>query len=158
MRRLPCARCGDEIAELQPAQSSHFFDQSERIIGAVLIAGGRNDGGPLEGAELYELGTEDGGRIVGRFRTTGSMTAPGYAHAATAFSDDGAGRVLITGGIDTAGPLDTAELYDPATGSFGAAGRMTTARQGHTAPFTPTAASSSGRRRPPGHPPDGRAL
>ena len=115
----------------------------------MLIAGGRNDGGPLEGAELYELGTEDGGRIVGRFRTTGSMTAPRTAelyvprrgtftptgsmharhvgHTAT-FLDDGS--VLIP---DGSGVVDSAETYGPAAGTFTLGAIMTVARQGHTA-------------------------
>ncbi len=56
-----------------------------------------------------------------------SMTRPRELHTATLLTD---GRVLITGGI---GGEETAELYDPATGTFSATGSMTTWREAHTA-------------------------
>jgi hypothetical protein len=46
-------------------------------------------------------------------------------HSATLLPD---GRVLILGGYEGAVPLDDAELYDPETGTFTAAGRMLHAR------------------------------
>ena len=61
---------------------------------------------------------------------TGSMgTARGF-HTATLLQD---GRVLITGGENGSGQLSSAEVYDPATGTFAATGSMGTARYGHTA-------------------------
>ena len=53
-----------------------------------------------------------------------SMTVARRGHAATRLPD---GRVLITGG-ENAGVLNESEIYDPATGSFSAAGNMTGAR------------------------------
>jgi hypothetical protein len=43
------------------------------------------------------------------------------------------GRVLVAGGHDGSGPLDSADLYDPSTGLFTPAGSMTDSRARHTA-------------------------
>jgi len=68
---------------------------------------------------------------VGRFTPTGSMAFARSGHTATLLTD---GTVLVTGGSDAAGPLATAESFDPTTGMFRpAAGMMETARAGHTA-------------------------
>jgi hypothetical protein len=61
------------------------------------------------------------------------MTVPRYYHTATPLGD---GTVLITGSevgtfVDIA--ITSAELYDPATGTFSRTGDMTTARYNHTA-------------------------
>ena len=103
--------------------------------GTVLIAGGTqyNAGfGPaLNSAELYDLST-------GQFVTTGAMANP-RAYAAAAPLPNG--EVLISGGEatfndDPAQPVqfwNTAEIYDPSSGSFSAGGAMTTARTRHFA-------------------------
>lgn len=66
----------------------------------------------------------------GAFTATGSMGIPRAGHAATLLLS---GKVLVTGGGNaTADP--TAELYDPASGTFSpTVGKMTEARSGHTA-------------------------
>ena len=98
--------------------------------GRVLITGGDDRRGELAAAELYDP-------VSGAFTATGAMTATRQGYAATLLRD---GRVLITGGEDRSGnqavALDlpgSAELYDPASGTFVATGPMAAARQAHTA-------------------------
>ena len=64
---------------------------------------------------------------------TGSMATAREAHAATLLPN---GKLLVTGGVNSA-TLASAELYDPATGSFSATGIMATARGYHTATLLP---------------------
>jgi hypothetical protein len=64
------------------------------------------------------------------------MAASRYFHTATLL---GNGKVLVAGGVTTTGPTNTAELFDPATGTFTIlANRMSTARFEHTATLLPS--------------------
>ena len=47
------------------------------------------------------------------------------------------GKVLVAGGYNDVGILTSAELYDPASGTWTATGSLTTARQLHTATLLP---------------------
>lgn len=73
---------------------------------------------------------------AGMFTATGPMTTARGAHTATLLGD---GKVLIAGGwaAESAGgtgsAVPSAELYDPATGTFSRTGNMTTNRLDHTA-------------------------
>lgn len=70
------------------------------------------------------------------FYPTGAMSGPRTGHTATlldATSSAAAGKVLVAGGNSGAASLRTAELYDPATGTFAPTGDMNVARQGHSA-------------------------
>ncbi len=60
------------------------------------------------------------------FKSTGGMAGPRIAHTATLLSN---GMALVAGGTDGSGmPIATAELYDPAHGTFSPTGGMATAR------------------------------
>ncbi len=65
------------------------------------------------------------------FFATGRMSTIRTGYTATLL---GNGKVLVAGGfVPGTGPLATAELFDPATGSFSATGSMGTARSSHSA-------------------------
>ena len=87
--------------------------------GTVLVTGGiDNNNIPLASCEIYDPSTKT-------FTATGSMTTPRWMHSATLLAS---GKVLIAGGTNVApaassaiegnAPLDSAELYDPVTGTF----------------------------------------
>ncbi len=60
---------------------------------------------------------------------TGNLANPRYRHSATLLPN---GKVLVAGGAGT-----SAELYDPATGSWTVTGSLATARFRHTATLLP---------------------
>jgi hypothetical protein len=65
------------------------------------------------------------------FSATDSMGVERDSHTATLLAN---GKVLVAGGEDADGsPLNTAEVYDPATGTFSDTGSMSAARFAHTA-------------------------
>ncbi|HEY6854066.1 MAG TPA: PKD domain-containing protein [Gemmatimonadales bacterium] len=89
--------------------------------GRVLVAGGRSDGRTgLATAELYDPAT-------GTWAATGSMTTGRFAHTAVLLAD---GRVLVVGGVpfnsSCADPptATSAELYNPATGTWTRTGNL----------------------------------
>jgi len=94
--------------------------------GKVLLAGGQTNGGETATAELFDP-------VSSTFTATGSMTSRRGGQTATLLPS---GKVLITGGIDcptTCSVYNTAELYDPGSGTFTATGSMSVARSGQTA-------------------------
>jgi WD40 repeat protein len=99
--------------------------------GTILVAGGYdNYGKPLSSAELYDP-------TSGTFRSTGSL-ATGRAYATAIQLADG--LVLIAGGLGLSGTtlaLASAEVYDPAAGTFSPAGSMVSARSRATATLLP---------------------
>jgi hypothetical protein len=99
--------------------------------GKVLVVGGAlsfGGAGTLT-TELFDPATET-------LTPTGSMAVGRALHTATVLAS---GKVLVTGGsgafysASQAMSLSEAELFDPATASFGVACNMTVARESHTA-------------------------
>jgi N-acetylneuraminic acid mutarotase len=96
--------------------------------GKVLLAGGTSVGWTfLADAELYDPKTDT-------FTATGSMTMARESHTGTLLKD---GRVLITGGHKGRRPTITiytsAEIYNPASGTFTAASNLIVKRHKHDA-------------------------
>jgi hypothetical protein len=99
--------------------------------GKVLLVGSTRE---TSSAELFDPAS-------GRFSTTGSLIQSRAGHTATPLAN---GNVLVLGGTHTevpegggaaAGPvsLDSAEIYDLATGAFHNAGKLLVARDAHSA-------------------------
>ena len=95
--------------------------------GMVLIAGGININGTLDSAELYNPANKT-------FTFTGNLNGLRCYHTATLLNS---GMVLIEGGEQPSGstfvPLASAELYNPANGTFTVTGNLNAARVGPTA-------------------------
>ncbi|PYS59471.1 MAG: hypothetical protein DMF74_21220, partial [Acidobacteria bacterium] len=97
--------------------------------GKVLIAAGFDyEYNSLNTAELYDPAT-------GTWSRTGSLNMSRVYHTATLLLN---GKVLVEGGVDEnilrpSAPVDSAELYDPATGTWSNTGSLNTARLAHTA-------------------------
>src|SRR5690349_12485635 len=70
------------------------------------------------------------------FTYTGSLGTPRYRHAATLLAD---GKVLVAGGAYDIfnADLSTAELYNPATGTWSPTGSLARERESHTATLLP---------------------
>jgi len=121
--------------------------------GQVLIVGGIGaQGAFLTSAELYNP-------AAGTWTSTGALATGRAYHTATLLAD---GKVLVVGGESGVGihttPLASAELYDPASGTWSSAGTLSFARYEHTATLLPNgevliagAPLSSAARKPPSY-------
>lgn len=113
------------------------FDHSATLLpsGDVLLVGGGTftNAGYAEttSAELFD-------HLAASFKPTGEMKTARRWHTATLLAD---GKVLVAGGGVDGGwdyfPMDSAEVYDPASGQFTPAGKMQVARLWHTATLLP---------------------
>ena len=99
--------------------------------GKVLVAGGYGYGGGLARAQLYNPAT-------GTWTSTGSMESLRRNHTANLLQS---GKVVVVGGYNYDGVSSnyssSAELYDPTTQTWTAAGAMSISRGYHTATLLP---------------------
>jgi len=92
--------------------------------GRVLFAGGADDNGnPIKRADIYDPATN-------KLHATGAMVVPRCGPTATILPN---GSVLIAGGAtcsdsDALAPVRALEIYDPASGTFRAAGDLSVPR------------------------------
>jgi hypothetical protein len=94
--------------------------------GRILVCGGANGSNVTNSAAIYDPSTN-------QFTAVGSMSVSRYRHTATLLNS---GKVLIAGGFSTVGSttdLFSAELFDPAAGTFSVVGSMQAARARHAA-------------------------
>jgi hypothetical protein len=100
--------------------------------GEVLFSGGFNGTSAVATAELYDPAT-------GTFSPTGNLKVARAGQSSTLLPN---GKVLLAGGVFFTGTppfslvahyLASAELYDPATGTFSLTGSLHTARSGQSA-------------------------
>jgi Tol biopolymer transport system component len=85
--------------------------------GLVLTSGGQSGGLAIAQAELFNPNT-------GAWSVTGTNVIPRFDHTATVLID---GRVLAAGGVSAIGECTsnaTAEIYDPARGTWSLTGRL----------------------------------
>jgi hypothetical protein len=105
-------------------------------LGNILIAGGISQTGAfLNTAELIQ--TNSGWRpdtATGDI-LAGPMTVARASHTATYLPN---GEVLVAGGINGGGVLNSLEVYNPVTNSWAGAGVMSTPRYNHTATLLDT--------------------
>jgi hypothetical protein len=100
--------------------------------GKVLVAAGAGPGYDFASAELYDPAS-------GTWTVTGSLSTERDAHTATLLPN---GKVLVAAGYHEdfgygGFSLSTAELYDPASGTWTVTGSLSTARRNHTATLLP---------------------
>jgi N-acetylneuraminic acid mutarotase len=118
----PLAGTWTAAASMSTARMGHTATLLQT--GQVLVAGGNGTGGILASAELYDPGTDT-------WTATSSPMSTARESAAAVLLVTG--KVLIVGGFNSASSallgVPIAELYDPNTGAFSAAGAMTYTRQ-----------------------------
>ena len=110
--------------------------------GQVLIAGGTNGGIGSNGYDLVILKTAElYDPVAGKFTATGKMAGVRMYHSAALLPN---GKVLVSGGLYTYKPrlryavaTASAELFDPATGTWSSAGSMSAARAYHSTTVMP---------------------
>lgn len=103
--------------------------------GRVLVVGGWGIGVDgeskvLRSAELYDPES-------GQWTATGELGVGRYSHTATALGD---GKVLVVGGVDDdffVTSTSSAEIYDPATGSWSPTGALEVGRAEHSSVLLP---------------------
>jgi hypothetical protein len=121
-----------EVFNVAPAMNTPRYAHSATVLnnGQVLLVGGvDSNGNVLSSAEIFDP-------VAGTFTATGALNTARQSHTATLLDN---GMVLVVGGsaisgsYSSAAVLPSAEIYDPASGTFTFTGVLTFARSGHTA-------------------------
>jgi hypothetical protein len=129
------ARAGPATWSFTASMSATRYHHRATLLfnGQVLVTAGYDGHRSLSSAELYDPANA-------KWSPTEPMGTARFAgHTATLLPN---GQVLVAGGFDWERPdkyryLSSAELYDPATGTWSPTGAMRTARYDHTATLLP---------------------
>lgn len=129
----PATRKFSPTGSMTTARAALTFTATVLQNGQVLVAGGGVGAGVTSSAELYDPAT-------GTFSPTGNMTTAREDFTATLLNN---GRVLAAGGVATCAsfscpPFASAELYNPATGTWTPTSSMSGPRAFHTATLLPS--------------------
>lgn len=113
-------------------QNAQIFDTG-KLDGEVLLAGGTTDSSIVTAtAELYNPTSN-------AFASVGVMTISRTQFASGIIQIAGSTVALLCGGLTNAGTVTaTAELFNPASSTFGPTGNMTDSRRFHTATVFPS--------------------
>lgn len=126
---LPASGSFHPLPPLNLLSPSH--EAARLANGRVLASGGPHQGSSGGGTRVD---AEELDPTTSAFAITGSMATPRASHQLTALVG---GRALASGGyLGLGGAIEifaTAEVYDPSTRAFSAAGMMTTSRTSHAA-------------------------
>ncbi|GEM_PF-461504 len=116
-----------EITGLSPLTTYYF-----KVWGMSELPAGSDPGTTLFSSNNAQVSgtTQDVPVNTFPFIRTGEMATARFGHTSTLLPT---GKVLIAGGQNATTPYQSAELYDPATGTFTSTGSMSLARSGHTA-------------------------
>ena len=122
----PIRRTWSETGSLTIGRTEHTA--TSLADGKVLVAGGKDsyDGSVLTSVEIYNP-------INGNWSSAPSLSVPRRGHSATLLAD---GRVLIAGGrysTDNPDVHASAEIFDPASGTWSSTDPLLTPREGHSA-------------------------
>ena len=140
---LAAGGAGDTSAEIYDPDTGAWsatgsLSVARQTAAGVLLADGRvliTGGSASRSAEIYDpaTGAWSPAGTMTAIRSGGTSRPDAKEHTSTLLPD---GRVLVVGG-DNNGALRSAELYDPATGSWTATGDLITPRFSHTATLLP---------------------
>jgi hypothetical protein len=111
---------GSGVSATTPLTTARYLHSATLVNGKVLVVGGIDAmGNFLASAELYDP-------VAKSWTATGSLATPRYGHIATLMtSGPYAGQVMVMGGRNASNPtLSSAELYDPASGSWSGAANL----------------------------------
>lgn len=113
--------------------TTHRYSHTATLLsdGNVLVVGGFDGTSAISSAEIFNP-------TLGSWTTTGSLTTARFLHTATLLTNATCVaaqncKVLVAGGLNSGGVVNSAELFDPSTNTWTPTGSLGIARFGHIA-------------------------